>query len=628
MLKFKLIVVILCCFTSAFSQKTWNIDGIGQVMTYDQLEMYASHVNSVRKLRLIAKSLERDGMSEKAAMVYKCLVKNFYEKVTIDDVRSLYTALLKCDRYEEIPLDNLQYFSAEAVDLLKMARARKENNDEGDKLDECVTSKNVTDMLAYGYNLDKEGNIYLYSDSLNQIWSYRYENGELVDGKAVEDGYSNNYDVISVQKFGDRTNLYTVFNKKIGLYCIDIVGDELPKFIHNSRYYSTGMPWFDINTNRLYFCSDNKKGYGGWDIYYSQLEKNRWLKPVILDEKVNTSSDDILPYVKDKWIFYSSDGHIGKGKLDNYAFDMLSEINYNLLDYNSTFNDFCIRLVNDSTDFFTCRESKLLRGHYDDFWERIVENEDAEHNLMKEDSLLKMRLDLFVEESKCITRQDSAFVENPKIYNFDESIYFPFGGENLDQSEVEKLDRSVDFFSKMPKAKTILVYGSSDPKGSDGYNDLLSMKRARRIIYYVKKHIRKDFDYKTIVLGSNLYNKDNFKHIDEYRKVFLRVCNFSLPYDIILAVRKDEVISMQDLSKQYNNDLNQLIMLNDLLLTSDMNDVYLVGIQTIHRVYGKETLFSLSSRYSCSIEDLVKINHKTDSDVKIGELLIIPLEEK
>ncbi len=630
MIKFYITIVVLFCCFSGPAQTTWSVDAIGQESSFDQFHNYITQVKSIRKLRLIAETCNADGKYEKSTMVYEYLVENFHEKINGDDVRALYTGLLKCDRFDEIPFDNLQFISADVADLLKIARVRREINDKGgENLNEYVKNLKGSNLLLYGYNLDEIGQITLYSDSLNQLFTYQYDDSELLQGEVIEHGYSKKYKVVSVEKFGGKTHMYTVFNRKLGLYRIDIVGGELPRFTHNSRFYSTGMPWFDPKTERLYFCSDDKKGYGGWDIYYSELEKKRWAEPAILDEKVNTQFDDIFPVIKDEWLLYSSEGHKGKGKLDNYALDMMNWTNYNLFDCNTSLDDFCIRLLNDSTDFFTCRQSKILRGHYDDFWSHLVKEEDVERYLFKEDSLLKRRLELFAYEKEGSIGLDLGSVEFPEIYNFDcgESVHFPFDHSDFDQSLVEYLNECVVYFSEMPRAKTILVYGSADPRGTDEYNYLLSLKRARRIITQMKSSAQKDFVYKTIVLGEELYDNDKPKVMDDYREVFFRACNFNLPYDIMIVVGKDEVLSVQELSEWYNNDLTQLTKVNDLLSTDELSDVYLVGIQTIHRVYKKETLYSLASRYSCSVNDLMKVNHKTNYNVKIGELLIIPLEE-
>ena len=69
----------------------------------------------------------------------------------------------------------------------------------------------------------------------------------------------------------------------------------------------------------LYFVSDMKGGYGGKDIYYVTREKTTspWSKPKNAGPDINTSGDEVFPYVRsDGTLYFSSDGHIGMGGLD------------------------------------------------------------------------------------------------------------------------------------------------------------------------------------------------------------------------------------------------------------------------------------------------------------------------
>jgi peptidoglycan-associated lipoprotein len=69
----------------------------------------------------------------------------------------------------------------------------------------------------------------------------------------------------------------------------------------------------------LYFVSDIKGGYGGKDIYIVTRDKpnSPWSKPKNAGPDINTSGDELFPYVRnDGTLYFSSDGHIGMGGLD------------------------------------------------------------------------------------------------------------------------------------------------------------------------------------------------------------------------------------------------------------------------------------------------------------------------
>ncbi len=45
-------------------------------------------------------------------------------------------------------------------------------------------------------------------------------------------------------------------------------------------------PYFHNKGNRMYFCSDMPGGYGGADIYYSDLINDIWTTPINLGEEI------------------------------------------------------------------------------------------------------------------------------------------------------------------------------------------------------------------------------------------------------------------------------------------------------------------------------------------------------
>jgi outer membrane protein OmpA-like peptidoglycan-associated protein len=81
--------------------------------------------------------------------------------------------------------------------------------------------------------------------------------------------------------------------------------------------------------NTIYFTSDKPGGYGGSDIYVSQLDKNgRWGKPVNLGVNINTERDEEAPFISQsgKHLYFSSNGHAGMGDLDIYVADRGNKI--------------------------------------------------------------------------------------------------------------------------------------------------------------------------------------------------------------------------------------------------------------------------------------------------------------
>lgn len=87
----------------------------------------------------------------------------------------------------------------------------------------------------------------------------------------------------------------------------------------NSDEYSVAHPCLSPDGQRLYFASNMPGGYGGMDLYASELENGRWSLPANLGPLVNTEGNEIFPYTdQGNRLYFASNGHIGLGGLDIY----------------------------------------------------------------------------------------------------------------------------------------------------------------------------------------------------------------------------------------------------------------------------------------------------------------------
>lgn len=89
------------------------------------------------------------------------------------------------------------------------------------------------------------------------------------------------------------------------------------KFPYNSQDYSVMHPSLSADGKTLYFASDMPGGQGGFDLYKSELENGSWSQPVNLGPAINTSKNEVFPFVDEhNELFFASDGHVGLGGLD------------------------------------------------------------------------------------------------------------------------------------------------------------------------------------------------------------------------------------------------------------------------------------------------------------------------
>ncbi|MFN0049103.1 MAG: OmpA family protein [Cytophagales bacterium] len=79
-------------------------------------------------------------------------------------------------------------------------------------------------------------------------------------------------------------------------------------------------PAFSPDGKILYFASNKRGGFGGIDLYKVFLTDSGWTKSQNLGQKINTSGNEMFPYLRsDNKFFFASDGHPGLGGLDLFV---------------------------------------------------------------------------------------------------------------------------------------------------------------------------------------------------------------------------------------------------------------------------------------------------------------------
>jgi hypothetical protein len=91
------------------------------------------------------------------------------------------------------------------------------------------------------------------------------------------------------------------------------------EFPFNSREYQCKHPHINHDGTKLFFSSNMSGGFGGFDLYFSELISGRWSKPKNLGDKINSSFDEEYPYFsEDNFLYFSSNKPSGFGGFDLY----------------------------------------------------------------------------------------------------------------------------------------------------------------------------------------------------------------------------------------------------------------------------------------------------------------------
>ncbi|MFW5850709.1 MAG: tetratricopeptide repeat protein [Bacteroidota bacterium] len=95
---------------------------------------------------------------------------------------------------------------------------------------------------------------------------------------------------------------------------------ELPRTINKPGSSSTTPHLSVVGANEiLFFASDRKGGYGGFDIWHSFINENgSFEQPKNCGKNINTPSNDITPYydIRDSLLYFSSEWHTSLGGYD------------------------------------------------------------------------------------------------------------------------------------------------------------------------------------------------------------------------------------------------------------------------------------------------------------------------
>ncbi|MFK7809963.1 MAG: TolB family protein [Saprospiraceae bacterium] len=222
------------------------------------------------------------------------------------------------------------------------------------------------------------------------FFAKRDERGQFNDPKPLEGGINGRYHegAATFNKQGD-VMFFTRNNKKgknqfgkvdLKIYTAkfnDGNWDEIEEIeIINGEGFSTCHPTISADGQKLFFASNRNGGYGGMDIYVSYLVDGEWQYPVNLGPEINTDGNEIFPFIaQGNKLYFSSDGHDGKGGLDIFQSNWIDETNeedwttaLNMgLPFNSVKDDFGFSIYNNNQEGFFTSTREGGQG-YDDIY--------------------------------------------------------------------------------------------------------------------------------------------------------------------------------------------------------------------------------------------------------------------
>ena len=251
------------------------------------------------------------------------------------------------------------------------------------------------------------------------------------------------------------------------------------KIINSKSWESQGC--FSPDGRYLYFVSNRSGGYGGKDIWRSQITDNGFLEPENLGPKINTEDDEMSPFLHpDNLTFYfASSGHVGMGGYDIFISkrtDVLKEwsLPTNLGYPINTFNtENSLIVANDGrTAYYTSNQSGF--GLEDIFVFNLPEN-------LRANKLSAIELDIIS------SKKGKEVVLN--------NVVFASNSSKIDSSSFKQLNDLILYLLKNPDI-SLEIQGHTDNIGSNNDNLILSTQRAEVVYNYIRDKVSNRLEFK------------------------------------------------------------------------------------------------------------------------------------
>lgn len=325
--------------------------------------------------------------------------------------------------------------------------------------------------------------------------------------------------------------------------------------INSSAWES--QPSLSADGRVLYFISDRRGGIGGRDIYVSRkTDEGKWSQAEVMPQPINTPFDEISPFihVNGRTLFYATNGKPGFGGFDIFKAEMTDGKWGTPVNFGSPVNDhedqFSLFISADGTRGYYSHEDgtrensarlyemtipkELQIAYRSNFVKGVVKDKKLGLPLQSHIELFDLKKNelISVVESDSVSGQylmvlttgsDYALYVTARDYLFQSlnfnyednpnpepviidilldkanagatavlnNIFFDFDKFELKEKSITELNKVIRFLNDNPSIH-VEIGGHTDSDGSASYNKQLSLKRAQSVVsYLVEKGINK-----------------------------------------------------------------------------------------------------------------------------------------
>lgn len=311
----------------------------------------------------------------------------------------------------------------------------------------------------------------------------------------------------------------------------------------NSTKFSVGNPSLSKDGKTLYFTSNMPGGLGETDIWKISIQGDNYGQPENLGSKVNTAARETFPFIaEDNTLYFSSNGWTGFGGLDIFKTDLKNNseainlgqpVNTSKDDFSFSFNEklgvaYFASNRNGIDNIYQANpvcEADAIATIKDKNTNKPVANAevkllDSKMNVITTSQTnasgqvtfdIDCDTDYIIQSSKSNFESGSTKIEKIKsgstnvelslepieaVITENEillaNVYFEYNQSNITDQGANELDKLVRIMNNRPSL-VILVKSHTDTKGKAAYNLDLSERRAQATVkYIISKGISKD----------------------------------------------------------------------------------------------------------------------------------------